>query len=96
MRGSLASRILKLERLRGRGLGRAGQFGSGGDDAIGGIGKGAFAVWYYFRYIGICWWGCRFHIRVCSVFPSVQSVRLFPRTGRTPYSLPLPGTDAGL
>jgi len=31
-----------------------------------------------------------------SVFPSVQSVGLFPRTGRTPYYLPLPGTDPGL
>ena len=35
-------------------------------------------------------------VEILSVFPSVQSVRLFPRTGRTPYSLPLPGTDAGL
>ena len=30
------------------------------------------------------------------VFPSVQSVRLSPRTGRTPSWRPLPGTDAGV
>jgi len=31
-----------------------------------------------------------------AVFPRIQFVRLFPKTGRTPYYLPLPGTDAGL
>ena len=41
--------------------------------------------------------GCDRRIREpYTVFPSVQSVRLFPRTGRTPYYLPLPGTGAGL
>ena len=30
------------------------------------------------------------------MFPSVQSVRLSPRTGRTPSWRPLPGTDAGV
>ena len=30
-----------------------------------------------------------------TVFPSAQSVRLVPRTGRTPYYLALPGMDSG-
>ena len=30
----------------------------------------------------------------CAVYPSVQSVRLLPRTGRTPSWRPLHGTDA--
>ena len=34
------------------------------------------------------------YILLLSVFPSVQSVRLSPRTGLTPIRQPFPGTDA--
>jgi len=34
--------------------------------------------------------------QVYAVFPSVQSIRLSPRTGRTPSLRPLDGTDAQL
>jgi len=40
---------------------------------------------------------CLKRLRVLNpVFPSVQSVRLWPRAGRTPSLRPLPGTDAEL
>ena len=52
MSGSLASRILELERPGGRELGRAGQFGRG-DDAIGGTGKIGFVVRYPCGVLGL-------------------------------------------